>query len=438
MHEEISDTRLQRHLQNYLRANPKHFAYMKSIAYCGSKTIRQRGALPAVFVLANNEDATFFGHVTCKNAWCCPVCSAKRMAEYASQISCAIDALKAKENQVAFMLTLTIPHTRGMSCVETTEILYDTWKNFTKKGNKVGTNSRWAIKDPFAMFCEEFHSKHRVRVGEYTHGDAGWHPHFHCLIWVDKAKLQQTLEWQDLLRARWTELAKKNTLKQWNKMHPDKKDDNRARLEIMYRKLNPNSKTLYISVDERGKVIEQKSSMYICGWGADKEATGNFRNKATYEGHETPYQILERAVKDKDEAAMELYLEYAYATRIKKHARINFSIHSGIKKIIEEWRNSHAYEAAYKKKFTEIQKKAGRWRVVCWFSENQWSSICYLNREHALKEKILKLALKPDGRRRIDLLLREFGLDLIDKPHHLTDLIEEIFNKSPFQSDNAA
>lgn len=431
MHEEIMDTRLQRHLQNYLRTHPKHYVYMKSIAHCGSRTIRQPGVLPAVFVVANNEDATFFGTVTCKNAWCCPVCSAKLMAEYASQISTAIDALKAKENQVAFMLTLTIPHTRGMSCTETTEILYKTWKDFVVRGNKVGrAGVRWNYKDPFAMFCQEFNCHHRVRVGEYTHGEAGWHPHFHCLFWVDAEKLQQVIEWQDLLRARWTELAKKNTLKQWDKTYPGKREENKVRLAIMYSKLNPNSKTLYISVDKKGKVIEQKSSMYICGWGADKEVTGNFRNKATYEGHETPYQILERAVRDKDEAAMELYLEYAYATRIKKHHRINFSVHSGIKKIIEEWRQTNSYTTAYKKKYTEIQKKAGRWKVVCWFSENQWSSICYLSREHALKEKILQLALQPDAFQKIEALLAGFGMMLHKKPHKLTDLVEEIYNKT--------
>lgn len=488
MQEAILDTRLQGKLRKIIAENlPDRLPYSKSIFYCGSKVLHQTGTNPAVFLLSNGEHSRFYGNTSCKNAWACPVCSAKLMAKYAAEIACAIDALaQPKYNQKAFMITFTIPHTRGMSCEETTEILYNTWKDFVihgnktvKANNKTGKDKRWTMYDPFALFCETFNCKHRVRVGEFTYGEHGWHPHFHCLFWVDKDKIKYAKSWENTLSRRWLELAKKNTIKYWDKMAKlnhatkvvkddsrssdsalvvvgnknekvgvglgkaaevpeaickgvdDAKKNNRIRAEIMYSRLNDGSVAAYISVDKNGEVIVQKSSMYICGWGADRELTGNYQNKATAEGHLTPRQILEKATTEPGDKFAQLYMDFVKAVRTKRHTRINFSTRSGIKQIIAEYKKTNQYIETLKKKAT-TNPKLGM-RVVCWFTEQQWRSLYWTETQiqDEIRAKLLELAKERD-KRLIEEYLLQFGIDISkNPPHKLEEHINGIMN-SPY------
>lgn len=432
MFDEISDYKLLKVLKNRIGKNRDDIHLMRSTYCCGSKVVHgAAGYVPAVFVVTNNQTAKFWGVTTCKNAWMCPVCSGRKMSQYASEIAAAIDALKS-QGQTACMITLTIPHTRTMSCSEVTDILFATWKDFVVRGNKnLKANDGYKHDDPFASFCEEFNCKHRVRVGEFTYGEHGWHPHFHCLFWVDTAKLQKVAEWQERLNKRWLQLAKRKTIAEWNKRNPQKKADNRQRAEIMYEKMDTEaSKGFFVSVDDRGKVIAQESSMYVCGWGADKELTGNFRNKATAEGHMTPYQMLEKYRDTGDESLLDLYMEFARAVRQKQRRRINFSVHSGLKKIIAQWKLTNAYMEVIKKKRTSLVSAVGKWRMVCWFTENQWWSICFLDKTEDIIAKILEVARQADGKRRITEMLQSYGVDISGNGEHPhAELVSEMLNE---------
>ena len=120
---EISDHALLNLLKRKIAKNPGDMKRMRSTFYCGSRVLNPgKGYEPGVFVLANNETARFWGTITCKNPWICPVCSARQMSKYATDVAVAIDALKER-GQAAFMITFTVPHTNGMPCDETTEIL---------------------------------------------------------------------------------------------------------------------------------------------------------------------------------------------------------------------------------------------------------------------------------------------------------------------------
>ena len=433
----IHDHRLLNKLRKYLFAHPKYLVQLKSTAYCGSKIIRQPGMTPQVYLLKNNEDAKFYGMTSCKNSWFCPTCSVIQMSKYAANIAVALDALKQpKYSQWAFMATATIPHTSGMSCEESTEILYNTWKAFIVRGNhnlKRSISKNWRASDPFATFCESFNCKHRVRIGEFTYGKHGWHPHFHCLFWVDSKNFDLVKGWKDTLNERWLQLAKRETLKFWNKKFPTKKVENATRVEIMYSKMDvAGSKGFYISTDKNGNVIRQESSMYVCGWGADKEVTGNIQNKATHEGHYTPMQLLEQA--DETNNFMELYIEYALATKRKKHKRINWSARSGIHKIIAQWRITHVYQEVLKKKATAIQENKGLWEVIYTFNEQQWSLLCWLNTQNQILQKILELArASPQPVIDIERLLFENKIPLSkispkksDDCKHIQDLLNSV------------
>lgn len=421
MIEEISDNKLLFVLRRLIdQSSGELRRLLRSTYYCGSKPITQNWLEPAVFVVKNEKSARFAGILSCKNAWLCPVCSARMMSKYASDIAAAIDALNsASDRQLAAMFTFTIPHTSGMTCKETTEILFATWKDFITHGNKTrkansetGRAKRWQMYDQFALFCESFGCRYRVRVGEYTYGEHGWHPHFHCLFWVDANKFEHVKAWEDSLNRRWLELAKRNTLKMWNKMFPDKKDDNKKRLEIMYSKLNEESQGCYISKDKKGNTIVQKSSSYICGWGADKELTGNVQNKASHEGHLTPRQLLEQYSQG-DEQSGRLYIEYCRATKEKSHRRINFS--KGLRDVIAKYKLTNVYAEVLKKKATDEARANGIWKEVCWFNNQQWLEICLAEKTSKLPIRylILKAAMKDNGREFIeDFLLATFKIDI--------------------------
>lgn len=448
MIEEISDTRLQRLYKQKIAQNPKDIELLKSQLYCGARIITQTGIEPGVFVLRNNNTARFFGATHCDNPWACPVCAAKKMSKHAIKIATAIDALKA-QNQTAIMITLTIPHTSGMSCEETLDILRNTWAAFIIRGNK-NLQSSWykrtngkvdhskrmygasKCRDPFASFSEHFNCIHRVRVGEFTWGKHGWHPHYHCLFWVDSDKLQEVAEWEKKLRDRWLQLAKRYTLRQWNLLYPNKISDNKTRLEIMYQNLDEKSTALFISKTESGEIIAQKSSQYICGWGADKEVTGNVKNKASNPDHYSPYQILVNAYEsqgEKREFWLNLYMQYARTLAKRKCYRVRFS--KDLKKIVDEWKTTEQHLEVLKKKFMENEKANGRWTMACWFSVSSWKKICFLDTKTPIKEVILQLAMQTDAKTLIDEFLEQYDIRSEDKIHNHAQFFEnEIFNRA--------
>lgn len=410
---------LQSILQDYLfRAGlrPK----CRSLALCGQGIIPVEGEKKAVYILAteNGEDATFFGHMRCKNSWACPICSVKNMRRHLKRIAAGIDALH-QQNQIPIMITFTVLHNRFMSCKETVDILYTAWKLFIHRGNKKGNRT-----DPYANFRTECGSVHHVKVAEITFGKCGWHPHFHCLFWIDKFKLHRASRLEKQLRKRWDDCVQQATLKVWKMYRPELTDKAALRKYLrLLRHANPESKSLYISRNEHGRIIVQQSSDYICGWSADKELTGADL-KTARAGHYTPLQILEKAYSLKEgkerDNWLALYAEFIQAvTGSSFHARINYSTHSGLNGIIDEWLliNGDKYHSENKK----------IWRVVCTLTPEQWEMISYLNVDVPIKQHLLELATLPNAK-----ILINFYLSLYDIRHevksNLENIVEELFN----------
>lgn len=409
LRDEISDYKKLKEVKKKLDGDLRKKLLLKALYYCGSK-IAAGFSFGAVAVVKNEKQAKFVGNSSCKSPWCCPVCTARKMSKYAAKISSALDALRYRGFRAA-MLTFTIPHTADFSCEEATEILYNTWKAFTVHGNTILQASK---NDIFSNFAAATNHKHRVRVTEYTYGQKGWHPHFHCLFWFPQENFQDIVKWETALNQRWLQLAERYTIKILSRRPEYSKKNSscigtpqtnssvvvddvqqfkdsslklKQRIAIMYEKMDTKgSKGVFISKDSNGNPIEQLSSNYLCGWGGDKEITGNFNEKATREGHMSWQQILDAAISGNDENYWNLYFEYAEATRKYRHTRVNFSVHSGICKIIAEWQNSEGYKEYLKKKNTEFAKAVGTWKTVCFFNESQWFSICSRNLEIEILE----------------------------------------------------
>lgn len=428
--DEVSDYRLQSFYKNILSHTSKDvqrllFPQMK----CGTAPIQQAGSESGVFLLSGKDISTneiksrFFGMMSCNNPWSCPYCSAKRMAEYANRIAKTITALK-EQHLVSFMATFTIPHIKLYTCEDVTKILIATQKDFlTYRSNLSSRVAR--------IFKNTLQIKYYIRVAEYTWGKNGWHPHYHVLYFVPEKNLQLVLDHVETIRQTWLKIARKNTIKHFTQKRPDiGLEKITLWVDSIFKACERRQpgQGFVVSTTNIGQVREQKSSMYICGWGADRELTGNYVRKASHDGHYTPYQILSEAYKTDSDKFKSLYLEYAVTTR--KYFGRRYSSSVGLTKLIRAWEKTASYTEYSKKKFT--YQKVRDWHVVCWFNELQWLQISvYDNAGYELKAEILRLSKFPDARLRIKEFLSNYDIRLPEYDHPLTQHIENnIFNRA--------
>jgi len=443
MSREISDNRLKHLWQHYINSHfyelNSDYDKLKSQMLCGSKVIHQPGTKPKVYIVTNDDESRLFGVANCNSPWCCPKCAPLVMAKVGEKIACALDALAKWHNQWAVMITFTIPHTEHMSCKTTFNILRNTWRMFTKAGNKATRKDKYVKVNgevslytknsgAYGKFRTELQSVHNVRVYETTWGKNAWHPHIHALYWFPRDKFYKCVDYEEELLNLWWRCAEFCTLKYFNNLHSDK--ESIAKHKEMVKNLYANwrkypktgHRSVWISKNEDGSPRRQFSSYYISGWTGDFEMTCSSAKDAREQGHYAPHQLLEEAYnakikgnKNDYEKYMSLYTEFAIAT--KKAIRSQFSL-SGINQIIRQWKQSTDFYELQKKRFTEQATNKKPWYVVIWLNEKQWSDISFLDRHEdiGIIPNLLDMAkakLPAHFRRRaIATYLLRFGIDI--------------------------
>ena len=107
----------------------------------------------------------------CANAWGCPVCSAIISEHRKTEVKQAMDWWQGQGGSV-LLLTLTVPH---YSHTDIKQLKVDLKKAYSKffKGVR-------ASKDLFSKWQIE----HYISCFEITHGENGFHPHYHILLFV--------------------------------------------------------------------------------------------------------------------------------------------------------------------------------------------------------------------------------------------------------------
>lgn len=351
----VRDYDLQKILWNAIKELPTHKQFsLRTLINCCHKTANPT---TGVAILSNGKFSNMYGARMCKNSWVCPVCSAIQMSKAATKIAAAIDSLN--ESHFAIMLTFTVFHSKADTCEQVFDLLFDTWTRFTRN----------RFDDTYGNFLNDLEIKHYVRCAEVTYSKNGWHPHFHCLYFVPKKNYEKIIGWEMKLREIWRNRQEKAM----------KKIYGYVKYNAFYESETKHGEIaagVYISKDENKKPIKMKSSDYVCGWGADKEITGNFQKKATDPNSKTPYQLLQD-MKNDDETAKNLYLELANYIITHKRRRVDFDRH-GIKQIISNYLQSQKYLEVMKKKHSKIMaEQAGKkWKVVIWFSKDDWLKIC--------------------------------------------------------------
>ena len=452
----MSNSRLHTKLKRYINQRDNLKTKLPNIYYCGSRVFKQVGALPAVFLLANEKDEVrTFGTVSCHSAWACPKCTAQVMAQKGTDIACMIDAMAKWYNKYAFMVTFTIPHKKFQSCEEVFELLQGIWRNFSKQGEvtsrkklytlkndlgerskkggalgvgQKGTQKQYTItsRKPYSQFRSQLDIKYSVKVFEFTYGENGWHPHIHALFWTDKANFKNAdtiLKFEDQLLNQWWECGKLVA----TRFKGEEFAENMFSEESKHPKTG--HKSVYFSRDNHGKVRIEKSSHYITGWTADKELTGGttFKTGHIANGqHLTPNQILERIETDPEhwEDWIKLYIEYALATR--GHRRVEFSkgAKPTCKEIITKWKKTNDYMEVLKKKVTD---KAHTWRVAYWFSEKQWFDICWLDLTTD-KPILTEILTRAPNKELLEEYLTEIGIPLTTHEHtHAEHIAKRVF-----------
>lgn len=429
-------------LQHFLKATIAELPYsqqlqLKSVALCNSR-ISPHNVHPnipdGVFLAVNNQKrATFFGQVTCKNPWICPHCSAVMMSKYASKIGSALDMFR-EQGLFGFMITFTIPHLAFQKCSEVTDVLYQTWRNafanaYAKRKTTKGVNRFSSPINKFFLDCEV---KNYVRVAEFTYGSNGWHPHFHCIFWIPREKKDLVLNYEKSLNAHWDKKCLETYQKYWevknlhineNEILPRQKILEHFQLK-MSKAAEYGKPSVQISKTREQKIRESLSSDYIAGWGDNKELTGNVRKEASHQRHYTPHQILEMACNGKStkekylQNPKQVYIDFMLAVSKKPvHHRVDWS--KPINKLIVEYRNKQGYQELIRKK-----KQSANWRVVAFFTKQQWYAICDENFNSPILSNIIYLA-KFHEELLADFLL-SFGIEISIPPCYTC--IEDILN----------
>lgn len=437
----ISDQKKRTFLQRMIKKR-NLTKQLKNYLHCGNTAFRMPGCEETVFLLSNpaSEKVSTFGTRTCHSPWGCPKCTPIVMAKKGSDIACLIDALATWHNQVAIMITYTVPHYNTMSCKEAFDLLRHVWRKFTNKrtGKNYTKSNGEKIHyqfNSYGTFKQKIQSNYNVKVVEFTWGINGWHPHLHQLLFLPKENLHMIKEHLLYLKEQWYN----NFMEYYEKYLPQdllilKNHD----IEEFGR-----NNSCYLSIDSEGNPVIQKSSWYISGWSGDKELT-RLHLKTAHSDHFTPNQIFNKAYETKDtkdsEKWIQLYLEYLQTT--KCHRRVEFSKKQGYscKQLILKWKLSEEYRVKYLKKNTDSISESLEWTVAYWFSKKQWRQII-TTRDFFDEEIICKLMeaalLSEEKRRResIENILKKWNIPLTTKKHHREDYVLSIYNRTLYQKD---
>lgn len=348
-----------------------------------------------VYIVAKGDKSHFNGLTRCSNKWVCPSCSARDMSNFASDLACAIEALKSE--YAAIMITATVPHIKNESFDVVYKRLHSVWRKLIAR-----RSSKRHI-DGFSRFWRDCGVKYYAYAVETTYGVNGWHPHIHALFWVKRSKLRDVALYEDDMKSRFARFVQEDWRATYN--------DNRV-LNVS------NTNTICISKDKDGNIREQLSSMYVSGWQADHEISGNVQRKASNNGHMSIYQLTVAAYNGDNDAKSALRELCKSTIGKKRHCLSN-----GLPAVIRLYKQTQSYI-----KFIAQKKSDATTEIVFYFNFEQWCVICCEEfcRGISIKSTLLRLATQPNARRCIVDYLLEFGINVEDNLAHIDRFARDI------------
>ena len=192
------DPKSREHVQDI---DPRHFRWerfaLKSVVNRllptsrTSKCCRWRVPKQALQVHRSTEHGKAFysGLQVCASVWACPVCAAKISERRRAELVTAVALAKSMGLHVK-LLTLTVPHGLGDELPVLLEQIRNAWRrtSSTRAGDKL--RKLLGIKGT-------------IRALEVTHGQNGFHPHLHVLLFLEQDATNGCIQglftpiWQD-------------------------------------------------------------------------------------------------------------------------------------------------------------------------------------------------------------------------------------------------
>jgi len=235
------------------------------VAHCQRSVTGER-----VAIWRTRAGAHFSGVVTCGSVWHCPICASKVSEGRRQDLQTAVTAWIRAGGEV-YLATFTFRHHRG-------DKLQDIIKAFQAAMRKLTGSG------PYRRLLKAAGCVGSVRALEVTHGENGWHPHVHMLIFARPGELEALRE----IEALWLRALRKQGLD--------------GVVDHAFDVRGGNDAARYVAKygHEPHKVSE---------WSAAAEVTKGQQKRARLKGR-TPFGLLLDALEGDREAAR-LFVEYA-------------------------------------------------------------------------------------------------------------------------------
>ena len=136
---------------------------------------------------APSQIASYGGLQVCGSVWTCPICSSKIAEERRGELNRSLEWGRA-QGYKPVLLTLTMRHSIGHT-------LYDSLDSLKTAKKRFHQSRAWrGVKR-----CLEGH----ITATEVTHGQNGWHPHFHMLLLLNTSDEEEALSLVESARNAW-------------------------------------------------------------------------------------------------------------------------------------------------------------------------------------------------------------------------------------------
>lgn len=193
-HDHLSAKNIRYNMQRTAQSIMYDREALKQHRVCGcSRNIAGEGV--AIYRTVTGDNSRLSGLMTCGSVWACPVCAAKVTEQRRKDLQQAINTW-SRMGGFVMLMTLTFPHELDMPLGELLEKFANALKKF--KNSRVYKNTFGTAKNPGL-----FDRAGSVRSLEVTHGNNGWHPHTHDLVFLRNDGLLDDSRSVDMLRSEW-------------------------------------------------------------------------------------------------------------------------------------------------------------------------------------------------------------------------------------------
>lgn len=167
----------------FLQAIARELMPDQRVAWCMRRFQPYRQTVDIVHS-PQRQAAYYLGLMRCSLIWMCPVCARKISETRRRELDALIEANKIpvlkRDGKTVFMvpryhlsmLTFTIAHEWEESAAQVLDRLSRAY-------------ARWASGRWYQGFKQTYFVVGTLRALEMTHGEHGWHPHYHLLVWHD-------------------------------------------------------------------------------------------------------------------------------------------------------------------------------------------------------------------------------------------------------------